>query len=265
MKLRTRSASKSSGKKWFFFDCLDSTNNYAKRIAAEDAEEGTVIVADSQSGGRGRLGRKWASPPGTGIYMSVILKPVLPPEEVQIITLAASVAVVSAFDRLAGIRAGIKWPNDVLLDGKKVCGILTEMNSEMERVNFIVLGIGVNFSSGQEEFPPEFAGRATSLQAYADQCGIDMKGAGRLEIIRAVLKELDGIYRLVLKKKHKEIIQKWKEYAVTIGRDVRIISGETEYAAFAEDVTEDGKLVVRCDDGSVRLVQSGEVSIHSIS
>lgn len=249
------------GKKILYFESIDSTNNYAKKMALEGAEEGLAVVAGSQSDGRGRLGRKWNSPSGAGIYMSIILKPALLPEEVQIITLAASVAVVEAISRITGIKPGIKWPNDVLLEDKKICGILTEMNSEIERVNFIVLGIGINYNLQHDEFPAELADKATSLSAYAGDHGINIKKLSRLEIVRAVLQEMDKIYCLIPKHGHAEIIDKWKEYSVTLGREVRIISGETEYSAVAEDLTDDGKLIVRCNDGSARLVQSGEVSL----
>ena len=248
------------GKKIIYFDSLDSTNNHAKRIASKETE-GLVIVAGSQSDGRGRLGRAWNSPCGAGIYLSIILKPVLPPEEVQIITLAAAVAVVRAIEKITGIKPGIKWPNDVLLEGRKVCGILTEMNTEIERINFIVLGIGINHTRQQEEFPIEIRDKATSLSAFAGSHGMDIEKWNRLDIIRAVMLEMDKFYQMILVNSFKEIIDKWKEYSVTLGRKVRIISGDTEYTAVAEDITNDGKLVVRCSDGEIRLVQSGEISL----
>ena len=253
------------GKRVLYFETLDSTNNYAKQIALEGAEEGVAVVAGSQSGGRGRLGRKWDSPSGSGIYLSLILRPVLPPEEVQGITLAASVAVAQAIEKIAGIRPGIKWPNDVLLGDKKVCGILTEMNSEMEQVNFIVLGIGINYGRQQGEFPAELAEKATSLDAYAAKRGIDIKNADRLLLLRTVLQELDEIYALITNNRTAEVLDKWKEYSVTLGREVRIISGATEYTAVAEGITDGGKLMVRCGDGEVKLVQSGEVMLRGVS
>ena len=250
------------GNKVLYFDSLDSTNNYAKKIALEGAEEGLTIVAGSQSEGRGRLGRKWDSPSGGGIYLSIILRPPLPPEGVQSITLAAAVAVARAIEGITGIKPGIKWPNDVLLDGRKVCGILTEMNSEMERVNFIVLGIGINYNRQQHEFPGELAGKATSLSAYAGERDMELKESGRLNMLRAVLQELDKVYSKVTNNRIGEILDEWKEYSVTLGKEVRIISGATEYTAVAEDITYDGKLIVRCSDGNIRLIQSGEISIR---
>lgn len=252
------------GRNIVYFDTIDSTNNHAKRIAIEETEEteGTVIAAGSQTEGRGRLGRNWLSPPDSGIYFSVILKPKLLPEEVQIVTLAGSVAVAAALWKLTGMEAGIKWPNDVLLDGKKICGILTEMNCEMEQINYVVLGIGINFSFTDGKFPPELENCATSIRTYAVDHGIDMDGLGKLDIIRAVLKELDELYELLLQKRHKDIIKAWKKHGITIGKNVHILSGETSYEAFAEDISEDGKLLVRCIDGSRRQVMSGEVSLR---
>lgn len=253
------------GKKALYFDTIDSTNNYAKKIAMEGAEEGLAVVAGSQSRGRGRLGRDWDSPGDVGIYLSVILRPVLPPEDVQIITLAASVAAARAVERITGMKPGIKWPNDLLLDGRKICGILTEMNTEIEQVNFIVLGIGINYDRRQDEFPAELAQKATSISAYAREQGVALKDSGRLLLLRAVLQELDLVYKSILTGRNGEILDKWKEYSVTLGRDVRIITGSTEYTAAAEDITNDGKLIVRCNDGSIRLIQSGEVMLRGLS
>ncbi|NJD03932.1 MAG: biotin--[acetyl-CoA-carboxylase] ligase [Ruminiclostridium sp.] len=253
------------GKKILYLKSVDSTNNYGKKIASEGAEEGLAIVAGSQSNGRGRLGRKWDSPSDAGLYLSVILRPELPPEEIQGITLAASVAVAHVIEKITGIKPGIKWPNDVLLDDRKVCGILTEMNSEIDRVNFIVLGIGINYNRRQDEFPAEFAGKATSLIAYAGEHGIGMKVPGRLVLIRSVLQELDIVYSMILNNRTKEILDKWREYSVILGREVRIISCTTEYTAAAEDITADGKLIVRCSDGNLKLIQSGEVMLRGVS
>lgn len=253
------------GKKILYFDSIDSTNNYAKKIAMEDAEEGLTVVAGSQSGGRGRIGRSWDSPPDTGVYMSVILKPLLPPGEIQVVTLAAAVAVAKVIEEITGMKPGIKWPNDVLLDGRKVCGILTEMNSEIERVNFVVLGIGINYTRKQGEFPHELRDKAISLAAFAGNHGIDMGKWCKLAVIRAVIQEMDKLYKMILLKRYKEITDMWKEYSVTLGSEIRIISGVAEYTGTAEDITEDGSLVVASSDGSIRTVQSGEIFIRGVN
>ncbi len=147
------------------FETLDSTNDLAKQLAAQGAPEGAVVVAEAQTGGRGRLGREWNSPPGVGLYVSLVLRPMLPPMELPQITLTTAVAVVRAVRRVAGVAPGIKWPNDLLLDGKKLGGILTEMETESDRIRHVVVGLGLNVNN--PEFPPELAATATSLALAA--------------------------------------------------------------------------------------------------
>jgi BirA family biotin operon repressor/biotin-[acetyl-CoA-carboxylase] ligase len=252
------------GKKIIYLDTVDSTNNYAKIIAAQGCADGTVVITDTQTSGRGRLGRTWNSADRAGIWMSVVLKPDIPPEDVQLITLAASVAVVSAIKEVTGLEVGIKWPNDVILGGKKACGILTEMNSEMERVNFIVLGIGINVKHTMEDFPEELRNVATSIKAFADGKGIEIKWFERNDLIRVLLCELERLYTDIINGDVKGIVERWKKHSVTLGREVKIFSRNCEYRGMAVDVTQDGKLVVDCTDGITRKVASGEISIRGI-
>lgn len=251
------------GKNIQYFDEVDSTNARAKAIASESAD-GTVVVAGRQTSGRGRLGRNWESPEGTGIYLSVIIKPDIPPEEVQLITLAASVAVVGAFKEAAGIDAGIKWPNDIVLDGKKVCGILTEMSSEMERVNHIVLGIGINFSQKQEDFPEELHDKAVSIVHYLLKTKPSAVVCRKSVLARAVLVKLDGLYKMLLDGKKQEIIDLWKSMSATLGRDVKATGRDASYTGKAIDITGDGRLVIMCEDGTRRELLSGEVSVRGL-
>jgi len=252
------------GKEIIYFNSIDSTNNYSKSIAAQGCADGTVVIADAQTSGRGRLGRAWSSADKAGIWMSVVLKPDIPPQDVQIITLAASVAVVCAIKKTTGLEAGIKWPNDIILAGKKVCGILTEMNSEVDRINFLVLGIGINVNHNMEDFPEELRNTATSLKAFADEKGIGIKKFERNDLIRMLLCELERLYDKIIKGDTKEIIDEWKKYSVTLGKEVKICYRDTEYRGRAMDITQDGKLVVECDDGMTREVASGEISIRGI-
>lgn len=251
------------GKKILHFGIVDSTNTKAKAIAAE-CEDGTVVVADEQTSGNGRYGRKWDSPAGTGIYISVIIKPEIPPEEVQLITLAASVAVVAALREAAGIDAGIKWPNDIVLDGKKVCGILTVMSSEMERVNHIVLGIGINFSQRQEDFPEELRDKAISVTDYLHKTKPSSVICRKSELTRAVLIKLDEQYRILLDGKKQDIIELWKSMTATLGKEVTVIGSETAYTGKAIDITDDGRLVILSKDGTKRELLSGEVSVRGL-
>lgn len=252
------------GKKVLYFDVVESTNDYARKIASADHEDGTAVIAGNQTAGRGRHGRKWESHDGMGIYMSVVLKPLIAPEDIHIFPIAASVATVEAVKTATGLQAGIKWPNDIILDNRKVCGISTEMNSEMERINFIILGIGINFCQEPEDFPVELQDKAISLLSFAKNKGLPVDGFKKLTLIRNVLYELDRIYSLVLKGRSLEIIRKWKSYSLSLNREVRIISRDSEYTGTAVDITNDGRLVVRCDDGITREVLSGEVSVRGL-
>lgn len=156
-----------AGNEVVYLDTVDSTNNYARKMADEGCVDGFTVIAGQQTAGKGRLGRSWASPNGSGIYVSIVLRPPLAPSETQIFTLAAAAALVNAIRETTGLKAGIKWPNDVVIDGRKLCGILTEMNSEADRVNYIILGIGINYSQEAEDFPEELRNRAISLKIAA--------------------------------------------------------------------------------------------------
>jgi BirA family transcriptional regulator, biotin operon repressor / biotin---[acetyl-CoA-carboxylase] ligase len=252
------------GRKVLYLDVVDSTNNQARKLASEGCDDGTVVVAGKQTAGRGRLGRKWESHEGMGIYLSVVLKPIISPEEIQIIPIAASVAVTQAIEAVTGVRTGIKWPNDIILDNKKVCGISTEMNSEMEKVNFIILGIGINFSQKPEDFTPELHDKAISLGCLAGENHLSTDISKKLNLIRAVLSELDRIYSLIINGHSLEIIKRWKNYTLTLNKNVRIIYRDREYTGTAMDITNDGRLVVGCDDGIIREVMSGEVSVRGL-
>lgn len=247
-----------------YFDILDSTNNYAKKLATEGCEDGTVVIAGSQVAGRGRIGRDWYSSQDKGIYLSVVLKPAMPPEKIQLLTLAASVAVVDAVKNVCGVEAGIKWPNDVILDGKKVCGILTEMNCEADLVNFAIIGIGINFSQASGDFPDGLEDKAVSLMAYLQGKGAQGKIPDRLDLIRSVLTELDKVYSQLTENGGGKVVDMWKQRSLTIGREVRIHHSEGQFTGTALDITADGRLVIACGDGATREVSSGEISVRGI-
>ncbi|HEX3028318.1 MAG TPA: biotin--[acetyl-CoA-carboxylase] ligase [Clostridia bacterium] len=256
------------GKRILRLDSIDSTNNYAKKKASEGCEDGTAVIAETQTSGRGRLGREWNSSDKKGIWMSVILKPDIAPEEAQIITLAASVAVVKAVKSVTGIDTAIKWPNDVILDGKKVCGILTEMNTEIDRINYIVVGIGVNVNHEKADFPEELRDKAVSLKMFSkddmDSKKVLCENYERNMIITSILFELEQKYSKIKKGFFRDIVEEWKLYSATIGKEVRVISRNSEYIGVAIDVAPDGKLIVRCSDGETREVASGEISVRGI-
>lgn len=258
------------GKNIEFFNEIDSTNNYAKRIANEDCKDGTIVAADCQTAGKGRLGRSWDSGRKKGVWMSVVLRPSILPDEVQVITLGASVAVVKAIKKVTGIETGIKWPNDIVVEGKKLCGILTEMSCEQDRINYIVVGIGVNVNHFQEDFPLELRNKAVSIKAYAEEKGLDINvcrkdgNIRRSSIIREIAGELEKMYFDINNRKTLNIIEKWKSCSATLGREVTVNIKGVEYAGRAVDITNEGKLVVDCGDGIRREVVSGEVMVRGL-
>jgi len=227
-----------------YFREIGSTMDAARKLAEAGAEQGTIVVAESQSRGRGRLSKEWLSPEG-GIYFTVILRPKISPAYAPRMSLMASVAVASAIRRLFGLRAELKWPNDVLIGGKKVCGILAEMNAELDAVNFINLGIGINANtsvSQQEE-------KASSLK---EQLGEEVS---RKELFRSVLVELEERQGLLTTA---DLIEEWKNLSATLGRDVRILAPGEEITGKAVDIESSGALVIRTKDGSLRSAIAGD-------
>jgi len=235
-----------------YFDTLPSTNDLAKELGARGAPEGTLVVAEGQSRGRGRLGREWNSPPGVGLYASVLLRPPLPPADLPQITLTAAVAVVRALRQAGGVTAGLKWPNDLVLAGKKLGGILTEMETESDQIRHLVVGLGLNVNNRQ--FPAELADLATSLALTTGRT------FSRLRILQVWLEELESLYQRFLAREFAAILEEWKDYTVTLGRAVRVRQGAVEICGQALEVAADGALLVRTRSGEVVRVISGEIA-----
>lgn len=230
---------------------LPSTNDLAKDLARQGYPEGSVILAETQSAGRGRLGRVWESPAGTGIYLSIILRPALPPADLPKLTLMAAVAVVEAVKALTGVEVGIKWPNDILLAGKKLGGILTEMETESDQMRHVVLGLGLNVNT--PEFPEYLQQVATSLRAAG-------RTYPRLPLVRAFLENLAALYGKFLGQQFPDILEMWRRAAVTLGKPVVVRQGSAEIAGIARDVAPDGALLVEQVGGTVVAVISGEIT-----
>ncbi|MFZ5452645.1 MAG: biotin--[acetyl-CoA-carboxylase] ligase [Thermodesulfobacteriota bacterium] len=233
------------------FESLPSTNDLAKELGSQDAPEGSLVVAESQTQGRGRLGREWDSPPGDGIYVSLLLRPPLPPSEMPQITLTTAVAVVRALKKAAGVAPGIKWPNDLLLDGKKLGGILTEMETESDCIRHLVVGLGLNVNN--REFPPPLNLTATSLALATGS------SSSRLRILKAWLEEFEALYDLFLHQDFRVILDEWREYNVTLGQTVTVRQGPREISGLALEVATDGALLLRQRTGEVVRVTSGEI------
>ena len=240
------------------FGSIDSTNTYAKSVASEGALEGTLIIADEQVKGRGRLGRTWTSPKGTGIWMSLILRPDIEPIHAAKMTQIAAAAMNESIIRVTGLNAGIKWPNDIIVNKKKVCGILTEMSAELNTVNYIVVGIGVNVNV--EAFPEDLIDKATSLKIETDQ------SVKRKEIVVEFVKQFESLYETYIKEESlQSTLNYCRTHSVTIGQKVRIIhKNETLYGE-AVDLNQDGELMVKFENGEVKPVFYGEVSVRGLS
>lgn len=244
------------GQELVFLDTTDSTNNEARRRAEQGAPDGTLVVAIEQTAGKGRRGRSWVSPGGTGVWMSLLLRPDIPPECASMLTLVAAMAVETGIRRVTGLEGQIKWPNDVILDGKKVCGILTEMSTEMESIHYVIVGIGINV--GITEFPGELQDRATSLILHTD------RGVSRAALTAAVTEAWEAYYESFLKTLDLSLLrEEYSENLVNRDREVRVLTPGDTYTGISRGINERGELLVETADG-MRTVMSGEVSVRGI-
>ena len=245
------------GKEMHYYPSVDSTNRVAKALAYHGAADGTIVVAEEQENGKGRLERKYYSPRGKGIWFSIILRPKFLPHDAPKCTLMAAVAVAEAMNRF-NLKAEIKWPNDILFDGRKLVGILTEITGEMGKITYIVIGVGINVDIKRDEFPEELKNIAASL---SEMGGVELS---RVEFFRAVLEEFDKLYRKVKASGFEDEFNLWKKYNVTLGKNVRVISagdGGEIFTGKAVDLNADGALIVETAQG-LRTVYAGDVSIR---
>lgn len=232
---------------------LESTNTHAMELANKGAPEGTVVIAETQTGGKGRLGRTWISPKGN-LYLSVILRPKIPTHKAPLITLMGAVAVVSAIRKQLELNAGIKWPNDIFLSGKKAGGLLTEMSAEPDRVKHIVLGIGLDVNMDLAELPAEIRPVSTTLAAEAGE------KMDRSLLLRRMLSELDRWYHTFLTNEA-AVPAEWEAFNVTLGNRVAVSGlGET-IEGLAQGIDNEGRLILKLDNGSLRVVTAGDVTL----
>lgn len=248
---------KTMGQTIYFYEETDTTNNRARELALEGAPEGTLVVAEKQTAGRGRRGKVWESPLGTGIWMSLVLRPQIMPAEASVLTLLCGLATAEAIEAETGLSAGIKWPNDILINGKKAVGILTEMDCEMSEVHFVIPGIGINVNTAS--FPPEIADIATSLYL---ECG---KTVSRRRLVHKVLERLEEHYETFLRTgSFAAMLEDYRKLCITLGKEVHVL-GREPFFAEALDITPEGELLVRrADNGKEEVVFSGEVSIRGV-
>ena len=242
---------------WIRLETVDSTNTYAKLLAKQGAPHGTVVLAEQQTVGRGRMGRSFSSPKGQGIYCSVILRPKAQPRELMHLTAVMAEAAAEAVEESTGLRPRIKWVNDLVLNGKKLCGILTEMELNGADVDFVVVGVGINCRQKKEDFPTELQDMATSLELELGR-PVDREEVAAALVKQVLLAGSDLLENVPVR------MAAYREKCLTIGKDVQLIrNGEVRHA-FAENVDDAGALEVRFADGSRERVDSGEVSVRGL-
>lgn len=242
------------GREIIFYDVTTSTNDRVMEIG-QGGTDGTVVIADAQEHGRGRFGRDWVSPPRVNLYFTVLLKPLLSPKEATIITLMTAVAVVLAIRENVGLNAVIKWPNDILIRDKKVGGILTEMKSDTDRINFVAVGIGVNVNMSLSMLPRSIRPFATSLKKEKGE------PINRVELLGMILTKLEYWYKTLLAVKRKALLNEWLHLDATIGNKVRIKTRDRVISGIAEGISHDGDLIVRLFSGAIEKVCAGEITI----
>jgi BirA family biotin operon repressor/biotin-[acetyl-CoA-carboxylase] ligase len=253
---RLNGAVKVIGRDIRVFEKTTSTNDVIEKLARDGVKEGVVVFAESQSRGRGRLGRKWVSPVRKGLWFSVLLRPRLHPMAATQMTVAAAAALRRAIQQVTGLDAKIKWPNDILLRARKTAGILTELNAELDDIRYVVLGIGVDVNLSAADLPQEFAATVTSLRAELG------RSVSRAELAVAILRELDRDYGRVLHGEFNSVAEEWQEHCSTLGQRVSIRMGNRQLLGRAESLGDNGELLLRSDHGHIERIIGGDVVLE---
>jgi BirA family transcriptional regulator, biotin operon repressor / biotin---[acetyl-CoA-carboxylase] ligase len=243
------------GSEILVFEETASTNEVIEHLAKSGAREGLVVFAESQTRGRGRRGRAWASPRGKGLWFSVLLRPTLPTSAASRITVAASVAVARAIRQNCGVDARIKWPNDVMVNGKKMAGILTELRAEADEILLAILGIGIDVNCQREDFPGELGDIATSLELETGSA------QDRVALAAQVLIALDECYQTALTN-FEMIVDEWAKLCTTVGRQIVVTMGQNRIEGFAQALDSDGALLLRRDSGQIERILGGDVVVE---
>ena len=237
------------GKKIYYFDTVSSTMDIALQLGIKGSPEGTLVLAETQTKGRGRLGRNWFSPKYKGIYLSLILRPKILPNQTPLLTLMSAVSICEAIKEKTGVNCQIKWPNDILIHHKKLGGILTELNAETDLSRFVAIGIGLNVNNGKKTLPIG----ATSLKEQKKE------EINRLDLLQEILRRTESNYFIFQKKGSQPIIEKWRDWNVSLGRRVRVICQKEHIEGEALDIDIDGGLLIRNDSGLTQKVMTGDV------
>lgn len=238
------------------FQETTSTNDIAEKLARDGVPEGAVVFAEHQTAGRGRLGRKWISPARKGLWFSVLFRPRLRPQEATRFTVASGTALRRAIATLTGLKAEIKWPNDILIGGRKVAGILTELGAELDHIKHLILGIGVDVNQNATDFPPDLRKIATSLKAEAGQ------PFSRPELAVAILRALDHDYARAMSGKFAEVADEWEAHCSTIGRNIVVTLGDRRIHGRAEAIGDEGALLLRTEHGHLERIIGGDVGLE---
>ena len=255
--LESRMDTKWAGHPVIFYDALPSTNLQAKLDAENGAVQGTLLVADMQTAGRGRRGRSWSSPGGTNAYFTLIIKPDFRVELASMVTLVMGLAVADGIRKTCGVEACIKWPNDIVIGGKKVCGMLAEMSVERDYIHYVVIGVGINV--GLQAFPPEIADMATCLQ---EECGYRVS---RAELVANVMKEFETSYEIFQREGSlKGLMGRYNNLLVNRDREVRVLAPGAEFQGISKGINDTGELLVEKEDGTISKVYAGEVSVRGL-
>ena len=255
--LESRMDTRWAGHPVTYYEVLDSTNLRAKLDAEKGAPQGTLVVADMQTAGRGRRGRSWSSPAGTNAYFTLILKPDFEPDKASMLTLVMAMAVAEGIREACGLEALIKWPNDIVVGGKKVCGMLTELSVQQEYIQHVVVGAGVNV--GIQEFPPEIADTAACLE---EECG---RRVPRAQLIVHIMKAFEKYYEKFMETLDFSVLKEaYDNRLVNCGREVCVLDPKGEYTGISRGINSVGELLVELPDGSERTVYAGEVSVRGI-
>ncbi|MBI3876985.1 MAG: biotin--[acetyl-CoA-carboxylase] ligase [Verrucomicrobia bacterium] len=238
------------------FQETNSTNDVAEKLARDGAAEGVVVFAESQTRGRGRLGRQWLSPAKKGLWFSILLRPDMRPQAATQLTVVTATALARAIRKQTGLQPEIKWPNDILLRGKKTAGILTELSAELDHVKYVIIGIGVDVNVTTADFPPELRKCATSLRIESGQ------PVSRAELATAILRELDADYARLRAGEFEAVANEWEEGCTTIGRNVSIHIGDRRVQGRAESLDADGALLLRTQFGHLERIIGGDVTVE---
>jgi BirA family biotin operon repressor/biotin-[acetyl-CoA-carboxylase] ligase len=238
------------------FEETTSTNDVIEKLARDGVKEGAVVFAESQTKGRGRLGRKWISPARKGLWFSILLRPDMRPQETTQLTVASATALRRAVQLETGLKTEIKWPNDILAGGKKVAGILTELSAELDKVRHVILGIGIDVNLDAGEFPAELKKIATSLKIESGRI-ID-----RARLATAILRELDEDYSRICSGRFAAVANEWEENCATIGKNVTVQIGERKIRGRAESLDDDGALLLRTEHGHLERITGGDVTLE---